>query len=206
LENDIAIIKLNQDLILNNEIQVACLPTKKSSNYPDVNVTKASYAVGWGKQSALDQSISKELRNVQLKLYDMSKCSIYATESAFNTDSTTHICSGDIENGLKNICNGDSGGGLYVIDTIGGNRDKLVLSGITSYTYSCGYNKVPSVFTRVSEYLDWIEEQNRIEWPDLEPYPDYIQDDLILLNKSSRIKFIFIYLFSSLIFARTVIV
>ena len=183
MENDIAIIKLNQDLVLSQEMQVACLPTKQSSIYPDIN--RPSYAVGWGKKSFSDQSISNELRNVQLKLYNMSKCDIYVTQSTFNTDESSHICSGDVENGLKNICVGDSGGGLYVMDTINGTNDKFVLSGITSYTYSCGYDKAPSVFTRVSQYLDWIEEQNRIEWPDLKPYPNYVKDDYISLTNGS---------------------
>ena len=76
---------------------------------------------------------------------------------------------------------------MYVINNINGNSSKPILIGISSYTFSCGFNKIPSVFTRVSEYLDWIEEQNSIDWPDLKPYPGYVKDDFITFNRRSSI-------------------
>jgi hypothetical protein len=41
---DIAILKLYKDVVLNDKVQVACLPIENSNNYPNSNV--AAYAVG----------------------------------------------------------------------------------------------------------------------------------------------------------------
>nr|CAD7580493.1 unnamed protein product [Timema californicum] len=68
----------------------------------------------------------------------------------------TQLCAGG--NLGKDACRGDSGGPLM------GKRESPTTSqeqtyqlGIVSFgSIPCGSNKAPSVFTRVSEYLDWI--------------------------------------------------
>ena len=72
----------------------------------------------------------------------------------------THLCAGG-EDG-KDSCNGDSGGGLFS-DLIDG-QDKTGLDrkwevvGIVSFgPYRCG-NEKPGVYTRVSKYLQWIQQ------------------------------------------------
>ena len=47
--NDIALIYLTNDVTLSNSIQLACLPSNKSSTYPGTN--KFAYAAGWGTLS-----------------------------------------------------------------------------------------------------------------------------------------------------------
>nr|CAD7457816.1 unnamed protein product [Timema tahoe] len=68
----------------------------------------------------------------------------------------TQLCAGG--NLGKDACRGDSGGPL--IDK----RESPTTSQVQTYqlgivsfgSIPCGSNKAPSVFTRVSEYLDWI--------------------------------------------------
>jgi secreted trypsin-like serine protease len=55
---------------------------------------------------------------------------------------------------------GDSGGPLLVVNS-GDNKNYLV--GLTSFGFGCG-TSFPSIYTRVSSYIDWIEEK---VWPDL---------------------------------------
>ena len=52
------------------------------------------------------------------------------------------------------ILQGDSGGPLVVqrVD------NSYYLAGITSFGGFCGNEKMPSVYTRVSEYIDWINQ------------------------------------------------
>lgn len=45
--NDIAILKLTNEVVLSNKIQVACLPDPSQSIYPNQVGTKV-YAAGWG--------------------------------------------------------------------------------------------------------------------------------------------------------------
>ena len=63
-------------------------------------------------------------------------------------------------------CKGDSGAPLYTRDRLFPDKDSSeqpwTLTGITSFGSSyCGDRSKPAVFTRVSEYLDWIREQLR---------------------------------------------
>lgn len=63
-------------------------------------------------------------------------------------------------NGVKDSCQGDSGGPLQIIgnDTT---PTKIVAIVSFSSTGTCG-SHLPSVYTRVAHYLDWIES---IVWP-----------------------------------------
>lgn len=49
-------------------------------------------------------------------------------------------------------CQGDSGSGLNFHE-----KKNFFVVGITSFGITCG-GKLPSFYTRVSEYIDWIEE------------------------------------------------
>lgn len=53
--------------------------------------------------------------------------------------------------GLK----GDSGGGLYVLDTVNG-QNKYIEVGIVSYGEDCALKGKPGIYTRISAFLDWI--------------------------------------------------
>lgn len=57
----------------------------------------------------------------------------------------------------RDTCEGDSGGPLQILD----DYKVSTVVGITSFGLSCGAN-VPSVYARVSFYLEWIES---IVWP-----------------------------------------
>ena len=62
------------------------------------------------------------------------------------------ICQSAYE--MKGTCEGDSGGPMTAI----GSENKEVLIGVTSFSTRTGCsNTGPRVFTRVSEYLDWID-------------------------------------------------
>ncbi len=54
---------------------------------------------------------------------------------------------------LFSLSKGDSGGGLYVMDSTTG---KYVVSGITSYGDGCAKAGLPGIYTRVSYFLNWI--------------------------------------------------
>lgn len=55
-------------------------------------------------------------------------------------------------------CQGDSGGPLFPDNN---NSNKATVVGIVSFGIGCG-NKVPSIYTRVAYFSDWIE--NNV-WP-----------------------------------------
>jgi secreted trypsin-like serine protease len=117
---------------LNEYIQISCIPPKNSVDYPQP--TPNSFAVGWGNLEEGGSSPDK-LQNVKLNIYNDSVClDIFGSE--FPKNFTTQLCAGD-SNGGKDTCQGDSGGSLFIRDTIGG-KLKWVSAGVVSYGDECG--------------------------------------------------------------------
>ncbi|XP_066150913.1 transmembrane protease serine 9-like [Euwallacea fornicatus] len=163
--HDIGLVKLDRKAKLNTWTRPACLYTSKSSPW-----TKA-IATGWGKVE-FGGSESRELRKVTLELYNDTFCGkVYRRESASTRlkegiKDDLMICAGDSEE-LKDTCQGDSGGPLQVYsDSSQPNMTCMYdILGVTSFGKACGLQvNIPGVYTRVSNYLKWIED---IVWPQL---------------------------------------
>lgn len=89
-ENDIAVIKLKKEVILNDNIQLACLPDSSIPNYP-TQYGAFTYAVGWQLSSTSIES-PKILQNLPMILLNgVSMCSV---EYPANTNWNNQICSG----------------------------------------------------------------------------------------------------------------
>lgn len=71
------------------------------------------------------------------------------------------LCAGDTRSGgnqanLHDACQGDSGGPLVC------ESDRhMTLVGIISWGIGCGQKDVPGVYTKVANYLDWIQDTTR---------------------------------------------
>ena len=59
----------------------------------------------------------------------------------------------------EDSCQGDSGGPLFLTETALNDSPQV---GVTSFGYDCGDADLPGVYTRVSQYLGWIEQQTSI--------------------------------------------
>lgn len=68
------------------------------------------------------------------------------------------LCAYDPE-AKSDACQGDSGGPIQLLNSRTG---LSTVAGIVSFGISCG-TALPSIYTRVARYLDWIEP---IVWPD----------------------------------------
>lgn len=61
---------------------------------------------------------------------------------------------------VGNTCSGDSGGPLLAVSQW--NKKVKNVVGVTSFGKGCGFKGLPGIYTRVSHYLPWIEEN---VWP-----------------------------------------
>ena len=102
---------------------MACLP-RSSEKYPSV-VNIPAWAMGWGSTSSSGTTVSK-LRNVKLTVYDEQLCLNVVV--SYTKNWTSQICAGEYFGG-KDTCQGDSGGGLYVLDVVN-NKTKYIAAGI----------------------------------------------------------------------------
>lgn len=96
---------------------------------------------------------------VQLKLIPNQQCS-----SSFNSPAEkismpqgitdTLICAGELAGG-KDTCQGDSGGPLQVV--LKQPYCMYSIIGVTSFGKFCGFANSPAIYSRVSNFLGWIE-------------------------------------------------
>jgi len=80
----------------------------------------------------------------------------YADFRGVNIDGSK-ICAYDpLESG--SACQGDSGGPLMAGTRFGEDFDsfRYYLTGVVSFGFKCGEPDIPGVYTRVSEYSQWI--------------------------------------------------
>ncbi|XP_061395936.1 brachyurin-like [Musca vetustissima] len=150
LSNDISLIKLPVVVEFNERIQPAALPKMdgKYSTYEGDMV----WASGWGKDSDAATSVSPLLRYIEVPVLKQSTCKTYYLGMV--TEKMICISGKD----GKSTCNGDSGGPLvYKHDGVN------TVIGATSFGIALGCEKGwPGVFTRVTSYLDWIEEKSGV--------------------------------------------
>ena len=150
--NDIAIIKLQSKVSLNNNVELACLPSRTTSFYPSQSYID-SYAAGWGLEAENAANVANSLNNVKLTIYPFSVC-----DSVTGADGNylSQICAGELAGG-KDTCQGDSGGPLFVKDNLNSTFN-YVLAGVTSYGIGCAQPNKPGIYTRVSYHIPWIEQ------------------------------------------------
>jgi len=102
---------------------------------------------------------SNTLLKAKLDLIDNQNCTEKYKDSIRVPRGITSnmICAGDLHgNWTKDICKGDSGGPLQIIDP---NKCLFQVIGITSIGMGCTImNDIPSVYTKISYYLSWIED------------------------------------------------
>ncbi|GLV36569.1 Jonah 65Aiv [Carabus blaptoides fortunei] len=152
LKNDIALVQLHNEIELNENVGLVSMPSRA-----DVDKTftdELCTVTGWGRASDSSNGLSPVLRHVELPIITNLQCSISYPFMIHDT----HICINGA--GGKSSCNGDSGGPLVHKDKTG----QIKQIGIVSFGKVSGCEKgYPGVFTRVTEYLDWIEKNAGIK-------------------------------------------
>ncbi|EYF06132.1 serine protease [Chondromyces apiculatus] len=139
LDNDIALVHLSSAAA---NVTPVSLPAQGSDPASGALV----WVAGWGATSQGGPS-SVNLMHVDVPIIGRTTCqSIYGSSSVNNN----MICAGLAEGG-KDTCQGDSGGPLV-------DETRSQLLGITSWGYGCGQQNRPGVYTRVGNYVSWIQQ------------------------------------------------
>ncbi|CAG9798925.1 unnamed protein product [Chironomus riparius] len=137
--SDIAVCRLKESFSMGDNITPIEMGTEHIEGGEECLLT------GWGYTSrmVIGRRIPNELQEAKFYTITNEECNqMYST-------TPTELCTKS--KGLEGACNGDSGGPLVC---------KNKLAGVVSYGLMiCGTNQ-PDVYTRVSEFTDWVQQMS----------------------------------------------
>lgn len=149
--NDIALLRLAQDVDFTDFIKPICLPSEESEK---LNSRDHLVVSGWGVTENFTTSNLKLKLNVPIVQID--ECSEkYQKSGVIISDS--HLCAGGQR--LRGTCQGDSGGPL--VTTFRNDSGQWYIAGIVSFSAQCALHDWPTIYTKVFSYLPWIRENVR---------------------------------------------
>ncbi|XP_067461782.1 uncharacterized protein prss56 [Thunnus thynnus] len=154
--NDIALVELTSPVVLSDRVTPVCLP---SGMEPPTG--SPCLVAGWGSLYE-DGPSADVVMEAKVPLLPQSTC-----KSALGKELVTNtmLCAGYLSGGIDS-CQGDSGGPLIYQDRISG---RFQLYGITSWGDGCGEKGKPGVYTRVSAFSDWIQDEIQKSFGSREP-------------------------------------
>ncbi|XP_048794852.1 trypsin I-P1 isoform X5 [Lagopus muta] len=137
LNNDIMLIKLSKAATLNSYVSTVALPT----SCPSAGTT--CLISGWGNTLSSGTLYPDVLQCLEAPILSSSQCS-----SAYPGEITSNMMCVGYLNGGKDSCQGDSGGPVVCNGQ---------LQGIVSWGYGCAQRGYPGVYTKVCNYVSWIQ-------------------------------------------------
>ncbi|NXL61993.1 UROK protein, partial [Chordeiles acutipennis] len=147
-ENDIALIRIRttsgQCAVESKYVRTVCLP-EKNLYLQDNTQCEIS---GYGKQDFYDIYYAQRLMSATVNLISQTKCKYEYYDNIRVTDNM--VCAGD-PTWMTDSCKGDSGGPMVCE-----HNGRMMLYGIVSWGDGCARENKPGVYTRVTQYLDWI--------------------------------------------------
>ncbi|XP_018565725.1 brachyurin-like [Anoplophora glabripennis] len=148
LIHDIAVVRLPTPIVETDYIKII-----RISPNTETYAGEQGLIAGWGTTRTGQQGVTPLLRYVVSDILTNDACkSIQPYDLVIQP---THLCLSGLSGTVKvGTCNGDSGGPLVV------NGAQV---GVVSFGYSDCEVGNPSVFTRLSEYRDWIRENSDVD-------------------------------------------
>ncbi|XP_004679374.1 PREDICTED: mannan-binding lectin serine protease 2 [Condylura cristata] len=151
-DHDVALIKLKRPVAVSSNVLPVCLPGAAAEAFmrPD-DVGTVS---GWGVTERGFPALN--LQFVDIPVVEQQTC---AAAHARRRDPTARVtanmlCAG-AERGGKDSCRGDSGGALVFLDNT---THRWFVGGIVSWgSLNCGEAGQYGVYTKVTNYIPWIE-------------------------------------------------
>ncbi|XP_054056379.1 chymotrypsin-like protease CTRL-1 [Rissa tridactyla] len=141
LNNDITLLKLSSPARLGARVSPVCLAPANLA----VPTNLQCVTTGWGRISTSSQAMAPRLQQVVVPIISPSQCKQYWG----NRITSSMLCAGGVG---ASSCQGDSGGPLVYQ-----NGNVWTLIGIVSWGNSNCNVRTPAIYTRVSQFRNWIE-------------------------------------------------
>uniref|UniRef100_A0A8D2D5N6 trypsin n=1 Tax=Sciurus vulgaris TaxID=55149 RepID=A0A8D2D5N6_SCIVU len=154
-DNDIMLIKLNSPATISSRVSTISLPRSCPTAGTQCLVSGWGNMLSFGSKCHLEHKhpAGKHQRSIKypslLQCLDAPVLTDTACHNSYPRKITSNMfCLGFVEGG-KDSCQGDSGGPLVC------NGE---LQGVVSWGFGCALKGKPGVYTKVCNYLDWIQE------------------------------------------------
>jgi len=143
MNNDIALIRLEDPISFNNSTQPVVLMCDPQVELGVEDPGEMSWITGWGETEGTTNSTQLQVVGVPI-----------TTSSNYggNQIDADMIMAGYSDGGYDS-CQGDSGGPMVVLAADG---ETFLQCGIVSWGYGCAEAGYPGVYSRVSYFIDWI--------------------------------------------------
>ncbi|XP_059051253.1 uncharacterized protein LOC131846052 isoform X2 [Achroia grisella] len=145
--NDIAMLRMDP-LSLHARLRPACLPPLRAQPPAGQHCT----VVGWGQLYEHERVFPDTLQEVELPVISTAECRRRTRLLPLYRVTEDMFCAG-YERGGRDACLGDSGGPLMCQES-----DRWYIYGVTSNGYGCARANRPGVYTKVSNYIEWIDD------------------------------------------------
>lgn len=147
-EYDLALLRFYEPVTFQPNILPVCVPQND-----DYFVGRTAYVTGWGRLYE-DGPLPSVLQEVSVPVINNTVCeSMYRSAGYIEHIPHIFICAGWRRGGFDS-CEGDSGGPMVIQ-----REDKrFLLAGVISWGIGCAEPNQPGVYTRISEFRDWINQ------------------------------------------------
>ncbi len=158
-DNDLALLKLAVPVQLTTTVQTVTLVAPISGTLNGLTAT----VTGWGNLNSRG-ALTSTLQQVEVPIITNAQCENWydISQGADSWVTDNMVCAGFMQ-GQYDACQGDSGGPMVISA-----GQTWQLAGIVSWGIGCAEKQTPGVYTRVSQYVDWI--MTRID-PSYQPPP-----------------------------------
>ncbi|XP_067000257.2 uncharacterized protein [Anabrus simplex] len=144
VDNDVALLKLPVAVRPDRYRGVACLPKSRQA----LPTNQLCTIIGWGKRRSSDAFGTDILHEAQVPIVNTEECrDVY--EDYLITGNM--FCAG-YKRGRMDSCAGDSGGPLLCRE-----NHRWTVFGITSFGEGCGKKGKYGIYTRLPNYVKWIQ-------------------------------------------------
>jgi len=164
IDNDLAVLTLAKNVSWNKRVSPVCLPGAPNNSF----ALDMAELAGWGYTSMEDMKkgeTSEELMYTRVRVMENPECMEWLEDERKRLEEEgvrevppeavpiglNQLCTG-MQDSANGGCHGDSGGPLTVEEV------SYVLAGVVSGGGKvCGKPRVPSIYTRVARYADWLK-------------------------------------------------
>lgn len=147
-DNDIAMLHLIEPVMYNKYALPICLPTRDLAEHELTRNGRQMMVTGWGSTSDMEKkNYSTLLSYIKIPMVPRNECAQVMRYAI----SDNMLCAGTLGD-RKDACIGDSGGPM-----ITKYKNTWFLVGLVSWGEGCGKKEKFGVYTKVSQYLEWIQ-------------------------------------------------